>query len=370
VYCSDPNTSALTGQTTAQHFPSVLTNIKYKYPPPGTASYSLGLQKELAPSVVMQLQYVGSRGWDQNDDRAINTLPLTDPNNPANPYDLRQGVAGQVPDPSNPGSNLPALNANLYRIFPGFSGITQEENETNFNYNSLQAGLRMDNKHGLTVTLAYTYSHNISNVSNDLNGLSNPFDASYDRGSDTGFDRRHIFNASYIYALPFFLRSSNFAERTFLGGWEISGITTAEAGVPIRVTYNGPDTLGLGGGTTNRPNLVSSVSYPKSVNKWFSTDSFADPVAPWNGGPNNGFGNAGKDAVVGPGLFNWNLSLFKTFPLTTHEGPAFELRIETFNTFNHTSFQGVDTSSHDGNFGQVTSDYGPRTIQLGGKFSF
>ena len=101
-----------------------------------------------------------------------------------------------------------------------------------------------------------------------------------------------------------------------------------------------------------------------------ATDSFADPVAPWNGGPNNGFGNAGKDAVVGPGLFNWNLSLFKTFPLTTHEGPAFELRIETFNTFNHTSFQGVDTSSHDGNFGQVTSDYGPRTIQLGGKFSF
>jgi hypothetical protein len=370
VYFSDPNTSALTGQTTTQHFPSTLTNIKYKYPPPGTASFSLGLQRELAPSVVMQLQYVGSRGWDQNDDRAINTLPLTDPNNSANPYDLRQGVAGQLPDPSNPGSNLPALNANLYRIFPGFSGITQEENETNFNYNSLQAGLRMDNKHGLTVTLAYTYSHNISNVSNDLNGLSNPFDAGYDRGSDTGFDRRHIFNASYVYALPFFTRSSNFAERAFLGGWEISGITTVEAGVPIRVTYNGPDTLGLGGGTTNRPNLVSSVSYPKTVNKWFSTDSFADPVAPWKGGPNNGFGDAGKDAVVGPGLFNWNLSLFKTFPLTTHEGPAFELRIETFNTFNHTSFQGVDTSSHDGNFGQVTSDYGPRTIQLGGKFSF
>ena len=370
VYFSDPNTSALTGQTTSQHFPSTLTNIKYKYPPPGTASYSLGIQRELAPSVVLQVQYVGSRGWDQNDDRAINTLPLTDPNNSANPYDLRQGVAGQLPDPANPGSNLPALNANLYRIFPGFSDITQEENETNFNYNSLQAGLRMENKHGLTVTLAYTYSHNISNVSNDLNRISNPFNASYDRGSDTGFDRRHIFNASYIYALPFFSRSSNFAERAFLGGWEISGITTAEAGVPIRINYNGPDTLGLGGGTSNRPNLVSKVTYPKKVSKWFSTDSFADPVAPWNGGPNNGFGNAGKDAVVGPGLFNWNLSLFKSFPLTKSEGAHFELRIETFNTFNHTSFQGVDTSSHDGNFGQVTSDYGPRTIQLGGKFSF
>ncbi|MGH9587491.1 MAG: TonB-dependent receptor, partial [Acidobacteriaceae bacterium] len=326
---------------------------------PGTASYSLGIQRELSPSVVAQVQYVGSRGWDQNDDRAINTLPLTDPNNSANPYDLREGVANG------------SLNANLYRIFPGFSGINQEENETNFTYNSLQAGLRMENKHGLTVTLAYTYSHNISDVSNDLNGLSNPFDASYDRGSDTGFDRRHILNASYVYALPFFARSSNFAEHAFLGGWEISGITTAEAGLPIRVTYNGTDTLGLGGGTTNRPNLVSKVTYPKKVSDWFSTSSFADPVAPWNGGPNNGFGNAGKDAMVGPGLFNWNLSLFKTFALTSRdEGPRIELRLETFNTFNHVSFQGVDTSSHDGNFGQVTSDYGPRTIQLGGKFAF
>ncbi|MGB7189771.1 MAG: TonB-dependent receptor [Acidobacteriaceae bacterium] len=370
VYFSNPNTSALTGETTSQTFPSTLTNIKYNYPPPGTASYSLGLQRELSPSVVAQLQYVGSRGWDQNDDRAINTLPLTDPSNSANPYDLRQGVAGQVPDPSNPGSFLAPLNANLYRIFPGFSGIQQEENETNFHYNSLQAGLRMENKHGLTVTLAYTYSHVISNVSNDLNGLSNPFDASYDRGSDTGFDRRHIFNASYVYALPFFARSSSFAERAVLGGWEISGITTAERGLPIAIGYTGTDTLGLGGGTTNRPNLVSPVTYPKKISQWFSTSSFADPVAPWDGGPNNGFGNAGKDAVVGPGLFNWNLSLFKTIPLTSGEGPRIELRLETFNTFNHTSFQGVDTGSHDGNFGQVTSDYGPRTIQLGGKFAF
>lgn len=358
VYFSNPNTSALTGQTTSQIFPSVVTNIKYDYPPPGTASYSLGLQREVAPSVVAQLQYVGSSGWDQNNDRSINTLPLTDPTNLADPYDKRRGVANG------------SLNANLWRIFPGFSSITQEENETHFNYNSLQAGVRMENKHGLTVTLAYTYSHNISNVSNDLNRISNPFNASYDRGSDTGFDRRHILNASYVYALPFFAKSSNIAERTLLGGWEISGITTAERGRPIAITYTGKDVVGLGGGFTNRPNLVSPVTYPKKVGAWFSKSSFADPVAPWAGGPNDGFGNAGKDAVVGPGLFNWNLSLFKTIPLTSREGPRIELRLESFNTFNHTSFQNVDTGSHDGNFGQVTGDYGPRTLQLGGKFQF
>ena len=106
------------------------------------------------------------------------------------------------------------------------------------------------------------------------------------------------------------------------------------------------------------------------MSAWFSTSSFADPVAPWNGGANQGFGNAGKDSVVGPGIFNWNLSLFKSIPLTSHEGPKIELRFESFNTFNHTSFQGVDTGSHDGNFGQVVNDYGPRTLQLGGKFKF
>ena len=360
VYFSNPNTSALTGATTSETFPSNLTNIKFNYPPPGTANFSLGIQRELAPSVVLQVQYVGSLGWDQNDDRAINTLPLAnqDPASPGNPYYDREGVSNG------------SLNANVYRNYPGFGGIEQEENETNFKYNSFQAGVRMENRHGLTVQVAYTYGHNLDEVSNDLNGLSNPYNPKYDYGSDTSFDRRHIFNVNYIYVLPFYAKSSNTLLREVVGGWSISGITVAQSGLPLYITYTGNDTLGLGGGTNNRPDLVSKVSYPKKVGGWFSTSSFADPLAPWNGGANQGFGTAGKDSVVGPGLFNWNLSLFKSIPLTSHEGPKIELRFESFNTFNHTSFQGVDTGSHDGNFGQVTSDYSPRTLQLGGKFKF
>ncbi len=358
IYFSNPNTSALTGATTTQSFPSTLTNIKYNYPPPGTAEFSLGVQRELAPSIIAQVQYVGSIGWDQNDDRQINTLPLADASNPTNPYDNREGVANGT------------LNANLYRIFPGFSNVNQEENETNFDYHSFQAGIRAENRHGLTTQVAYTWSHNIDEVSNDLNGLSNPFNPKYDRGSDTTFDMRHNINVSYVYALPFFLKSSNLAAREILGGWSISGITAAHSGVPQYIHYSGSDTLGLGGGTTNRPNLVSKVSYPKKVGAWFSTSSFADPTTPWSGGSNQGFGNAGKDAVVGPGLFNWNLSLFKAIPLTSHEGPRIELRFETFNTFNHTQFQGIDTNNHDSNFGAITNDYGPRLMELGGKFVF
>jgi hypothetical protein len=71
VYFSNPNTSALTGATTSQTFPSAITNIKYNYPPPGTADYSFGFQRELAPSVVAVVQYVGTDGWDQNDDRQV-----------------------------------------------------------------------------------------------------------------------------------------------------------------------------------------------------------------------------------------------------------------------------------------------------------
>jgi hypothetical protein len=225
--------------------------------------------------------------------------------------------------------------------------------------------------------LAYTFSHEIDEVSNDLNSLSNPFNPAYDRGSGT-LDRRHIFNANYIYSLPFFARSSNTFARTTLGGWEISGITIAQSGAPQFITYSGPlsgttgltDTLGLGGGTTNRPDLVKPVSYPKHLNAWFTTSSFANPLAPWQGGGNQGFGNAGKDVVVLPPLFNTNLSLFKTIHFASDEGPSIQLRFESFNTFNHTEYNLIDANSGDANFGQVTTTYDPRTLQLGAKLQF
>ena len=353
VFFSNPNENALSGATTTQHFPSTLTNIEYYYPHPGTADYSFSLQHELAASVVMQVQYVGSDGWDQNNDRDINTLPLGDLTD-------RQAVATGAAKSPNP-----------YRIFPGYSGIRQEENTTNFNYNSLQGGVRVENRHGFTTQLAYTWSHLIDINQNDLNGLTNPFNQKYDRGSDAGYDRRHIFNASYVYNLPFFRNNTgNLAEREVLGGWTISGITQAQSGTPYVVNYTGKNKTGLAGGG-DRPDLVSKVSYPKTVGGWFSGSSFADPKAPWEGGTNQGFGTAGKDAVVGPGLYNWNLSLFKTIPFTGREnGPRLDLRFESFNTFNHPSWTGVDMNSHDGNFGHVTSDYGPRTLELGGKITF
>ena len=368
VYFSNPNTSVLTGATTLNHFPSNITNIRYDYNTPGTANYSMGIQRELAPSIIAVVQYVGSDGFSQNNDRQINTLPLinfdttTVGSDAANPYWDRQQVA------------TGKLNANLYRQYPGYANINQEENETNFNYNSLQAGVRIENRHGLTTQVAYTWSHLLSIVANDLNGLSNPFNAHYDFGSDTGFDRRHILNVSYVYQLPWYRKSSNAAARTILGGWSLSGITFIETGLPLRPNYSGSDKLGLGGGTSNRPNQVGPVHYPKTlthdVQRWFDIDAFADPLAPWEGGQNQGFGTAAKDAVKGPGIQNWNMSVFKSIAFSSNERVHIDLRFESFNTFNHANPQGVNLNSKDSNFGKITSDYGPRTLQLGGKFVF
>jgi hypothetical protein len=160
------------------------------------------------------------------------------------------------------------------------------------------------------------------------------------------------------------------AERSLLGGWVFSGVTTLETGLPQNVTWNGADTLGLGGGTTNRPDVVAKISGPKTQKEWFNPAAFAEPVPQWSGGGNNGFGNAGRNAVRGPGLDNWNLSLFKSFALNESSTTRFELRVESYNTFNHTQFSGLDLGATDGNFGQVTSANDPRVFQFGGKFLF
>ena len=359
VYFSNPNTSSLTGQTaTAPYFPGNFASLSYnQYASPATQQFSLGVQRELAPSTVAVVQYVGMTAWHQNIQLALNTLPLNDVVN-------RQKVAG-------------GANANLYRTYQGFAGINQLGNTSNSNYNSLQASLRMENVHRLSLQLGYTYSHEIDISSGDLNstglansngGLSNPFNVRYDRGSGT-IDFRHVFNANFIYSFPSFANSGLFM-RMVAGGWQLSGVTAATSGRPVNVTYS-PDVLGLGGGTTNRPNFDRSArKYPKTQLAWFNKGAYSAPVAAWAGGANQGFGNAGKDSVVGPGLFNWNMAMFKEFPISSGEGPKFQLRFESYNTFNHTQFNNPNSQFTDGNFGQLTSTADPRTWQFGGKFMF
>ncbi len=352
VYFTNPAQSDTTGATAlTPTFPASMGTLAYHYPNPGTAQYSLGIQQQIAPALIAAVQYVGTGGWDQDVKREVNTLPLNSTE--------REAVA------------TTGAPANLYRNYPGFAGIDEDDNSTNFNYNSLQAALNMSNKHGLTLNLGYTWAHEIDIQSDDLQGdLSDPYNIKYDRGSGS-YDRRQVLTANYIYNVPFFTHSGSLLQRSLLGGWTISGNTTSESGLPLTVGWSGADTIGLGGGTSNRPNQTGSVSYPHTVKAWFNDTSgvtFSNPVAPWAGGTTNGWGNSGKAQIRAYGFQVTNLSLFKSFALTKSESTRFELRFESFDTFNHPLWNGFNTNFPGG--GQITGTDDPRVMQFAGKFMF
>lgn len=350
VYLSDPHTTWTSGlRANSPTFAQGLTTLARTYKAPGVAQFSLGIQREVAPSVVLITQYVGNLAWHQNIQRQINNFPLN------TPLSIRQAKGGN--------------NPNLYRTFLGYTGINQQENTTNGNYNSFQAGIRAQNRFGFTGELDYTYSHEIDITSYDLSGVSNPYNLKYDKGSGA-LDRRHMLNANYIYNLPL-LQSSNVLEHMVLGGWTVAGTAIFESGTIIanQGLSDSNDTVGLGGGYTSRPNISGGrTHYIKTQKEWFDTTQFTDPIPAWLNGPNQGFGNAGKDAVVGPGRVDFTTSVYKNFVL--HENVTFQFRAETFNTFNHTEFNGVSNSLGSGNFGQVTSTWDPRVLELGGKLNF
>jgi hypothetical protein len=377
VYFSTPNKSWVTGEAAAlPTFPSGITNLSRTYKAPAVAQFSLGVQREVMPSMVWVVQYVGNLAWHQNIERHINTYPLdTDMNIRCNAGDSSGNYAGDVcPNGQKPAS---LANANLYRTYQGWGTINQQENTTNGNYNGFQTGLRLQNRWGLSGEVDYTWSHEIDLTTYDLNQISNPWNLKYDKGSGA-LDRRNILSANYVYHLPFFTKSSGMT-KMFLGGWELAGTILDQSGSLAETNGNnqGPqlsinyDSIGLGSagnGYSNRPNQSSKTHYLKQRNEWFDTSAFSAPVPAWLGGPNLGFGNARKDAIVGPGRVNFTTSLYKSFAFT--ERMHLELRFESYNTFNHFQGKGLNTSYGASQFGQITQAWDPRNLELGGKFVF
>src|SRR5579871_3064827 len=317
------------------------------YKLPVAYQYSIGVQRSLSSKTVLGISYVGNQSRHQNDYRNIN-----------------------LPDESN----LPALingtvpgGVNTIAPYKGFGTINMAVNEANAHYNGLQMDLNSQVTRDLTLRAYYTLSRSIDPTTGgsgggDLGTVSNPYAGwKYDNGP-SGYDRTHVFSANFIYEIPLFRNNSSRAIKTTLGGWEVSGIVVAETGLPLNVTLTGSQG-GNGIGGTNRPDLTGSISYPKSVNEWFDTSAFSAPAL-------GAWGNLGHNALRGPGRQNWDLSLFKNFVFSEARGSQLELRLETFNTFNHTQFQNVSTGVGSSNFGQVTSAFPARILQLGAKISF
>ena len=374
TYFSTPGTNWTNGVAvspiTLPVFATGLTTLATTYKAPGSAMYSLGIQHEVLPAMIWVIQYVGNTDWHQNIVNNINTDPLSSTNQQ------------EIGDPSclsaTPGCVVaPAgFNANTARTYQGFTGIGQEQNTNTGDYSSLQTGLRIQNKWGLSGEVDYTWAHQIdttANGSQDLTTSQNPWNQKYDKGSGV-LDRRQQLSINYVYKLPFFNKEQGLVH-AIAGGWELAGTVLDNTGlvqIPgVNLSY---DTIGMNGGYTNRPNVTGKVTYLKTRQEWFDTADFTGatnggyPVPVWAGGQNMGFGNAGKDAIVGPGRVNFTTSLYKSFAFT--ERMKFTLRFESFNTFNHTEFNGVSGSLGSGNFGQATGTWDPRALQLGGRFVF
>jgi len=277
-----------------------------------------------------------------------------------------------LPDPSFlPGlvNGTIAGGRNAVAKYPGFGQIRQSTDGGNAKYNGLQLDLNSQIKRDLALRVFYTLSRGYDsstggNGGGDLANASNPYGGwQYDWGP-SGYDRLHNFSANFFYDLPFLRHASNAVVRTVAGGWEVSGIVTIQSGRPFNVTLQGSQS-GNGIGGTNRPDVAGHISTPHTWQHWVDVASFSQPaVGAW--------GNAPYNVVRGPGFNMWNLSLFKNFVFSEARGSQFELRLETYNTFNHPTPTGLDLGWTPGStsFGSVNGYFPARIIQLGGKVSF
>lgn len=325
---------------------------------PSYADYNLSVQQEITVGTVFEIAYVGSSGRHE-----LGELDLNQPT-------LFARAAN------------PTANVNAVRPYLGYSYFQARVPAFTNNYNSLQVSLNHRVTRGLTAGIAYTWSKNLTNNSNDR-GTANTdtYDPKLDYGPSS-LNTPNIFIANYVYQFPFFSAQRG-AVGHLLGGWEFSGITSIESGQSATVTQasdpfaciapaNNPNGCeagtypgGLGISVPNfdiapRADQVAPVTLLKKQGEFFSTSSFAQAVGH--------FGTSRNGSFLGPGLQNWDLGAIKNVQIS--ERYKLQFRGEFFNAFNHTNFASVDTGLNDASFGQVTSTHLPRRIQIGAKLNF
>ncbi len=318
--------------------------------------YSVSVQRELRYGIFLEIAYVGNQGRHLVRQPNIN-----------------------VPTFATAAANV-GKTTNQQRPFLGYTDITQFRSDADSKYNALQV-YATKRKGNLTGSISYTYSRAFGNASgiNDNPEPECPFTCQLANGQvvswqqfyygPLGFDRRHIFVATYSYDFPFF-RNLKGAEGAILSGWELSGTTRAQSGAPL--TVSGTQTIGpAGSGVTSftrRANIVPGVSLysgftcPTGKVCWFNPAAFAQE-------PNNAAGTAPVGGIIGPGYYGWDLSLRKHFKLP-REGMSLTFQADAFNVFNRTNWGNPGTSVTGGGFGQISSTNPPRNLQFGLRFTF
>jgi len=340
--------------------------------------WNLSIQREIAPNTVASVAYIGTHyvhGVGQTDMnspipcvQSASQMPL------GQPYIL-QGATGCFYNGAPTYSNASGV-ANP-RIDPLYGFLLFGNTLSDAHYEALQPSLTRRFSHGLQSQVSYTFSKSIDNASGAFgpNGggpASQAFNVAADRGL-SNFDRRHNFRISAIYDISY--RGKGVAG-AILRGWELNGIFTYLSGYPsdpasgASRVYSG-GTQGLP--TSGRPNAVAGCDLYSgfhTLNQWFNPSCFSLQAL-------GTYGNAGRDTIIGPNLWNLDNSLNREFRVTKiSEGFRIQFRAEAFNILNHPSFQNPNTTIFAGttlnaSAGQITgTTSAPRQIQFGLKLLF
>jgi Carboxypeptidase regulatory-like domain len=352
---------------------------------PYVQNFSFGVQTAFTPNDVLSVTYVGNHG--------TKLLLSSFNHSQLNPsyYSLGATLNDQVPNPfygvittSGCGLNEPTIaRGHLLSPYPQYCGVSEPQAPVGFSlYDALQADYNHRFHAGLNILVSYTYSKFLDNVSGTNNwsytgdqGPQNYYDLAAEKSVDGG-DTPHSLVVNYIYELPVgrgrhFAGHINKATDAVIGGWQISGITSAKSGFPLSVSGGGGSNLY---GANLRPNVVSNPKLShRTINRWFDPLAF-QPLDPGF----YGFGNEPRylSRLRSPGYQDWDMALQKYWNFG--EGIKLQGRAEFFNTFNHPNFYAPDTALGDrtllpdssttdvtaGSFGTIRSAFGARDIQF------
>ncbi len=292
------------------------------------------------------------------------------------------------------------------RPFPYWGRIESRDTGGNAIYQAAQAEVNRRFQHGMSFTAAYTWAKNINDTGGpnpsgfgDETGNGRVMD-SLNRSANRGNDyatRRHRFISSYFYELPFghgrqFLGNANRVLDAVVGGWQWSGIFTAQSGPYMTpVEGSGFDPSGTGSGTyrTQRPDVVSNpIPATQNRDSWINRSSFVCAgqsvgAAQFSCGvgvnpakdlaPIARFGNSGVGIVLGPATVNLSTGMAKYFRIGERAKAGFEATFT--NVLNHTNLADPNLNITSGSFGKITSaraaDFGgSRTGQIAVRVQF
>ncbi len=296
--------SALNGSPCSANSPCGVFSIAPNFRPSYNENYNVNIEHTFAPSVVMQLGYVGSE--------ARHLLSLLDINQNA-PGVYATSLAQQMARP-------------YYSTYPQYGNINQISPIGTANYNSLQAQIRIANWHHLTTQTVYTWSHALDEVTAYRGALpqnNNNFKGDY---SNSDFDTRNTLVSFLSYEVP---GSSHLQALT--RGWQFNGLLTFHGGQPFTV-FAGSDVSGTTEGNDRADQIgpVKTGYQGQSPNaNWIDLNQFA-LAAPGT------FGTSRRNGYYAPGYSDVDFSVFKNTKV--FERVTVQFRAELFNLFNRTNF--------------------------------